>query len=198
MTDTERSDRDRMNGYSALLEFSATTPVESVDLALMREVAASSSPFDRTSRFHLTSSALIVDPDGKRVLLRWHGRHRRWMQVGGHGDPGELSPFAIAIREAIEESGLSDLSPYPTDEPEIVQVVVVDVPESADEESHRHGDIRYLMASAHPEAIRPESPDTPLRWCGIEEARGLVEEDNLRQLLDRTEQIFNRGARRDS
>lgn len=120
------------------------------------------------------------------------------MQVGGHGDPGELSPFAIAIREAIEESGLSDLSPYPTDEPEIVQVVVVDVPESADEESHRHGDIRYLMASAHPEAIRPESPDTPLRWCGIEEARGLVEEDNLRQLLDRTEQIFNRGARRDS
>jgi 8-oxo-dGTP pyrophosphatase MutT (NUDIX family) len=164
----------------------------------MRAVAASSSPFDRTSRFHLTSSALIVDPDGDRVLLRWHGRLRRWMQVGGHGDPGEFAPYAIALREAIEESGLSDLSPYPTDEPEIVQVVVVDVPESADEESHRHGDIRYLMASAHPEAIRPESPDTPLRWCGIEEARGLVEEENLRQLLDRTEQVLNRGARGDS
>jgi len=112
------------------------------------------------------------------------------MQVGGHGDPGELDPYEIARREATEESGLSELSPYPPGAPRVVQVVVVDVPASNDEAAHRHGDIRYLMASANPEAIRPESPATPLRWCSIEAAHLLVEEDNLHQLLELTDRLL--------
>ena len=37
----------------------------------------------------------------------------RWLQVGGHGDPGETDPLAIALREAREETGLTDLVPWP-------------------------------------------------------------------------------------
>jgi 8-oxo-dGTP pyrophosphatase MutT (NUDIX family) len=40
-----------------------------------------------------------------------------WLQVGGHGDPGEGDPLAIALREAAEETGLSDLVPWPDDSP---------------------------------------------------------------------------------
>jgi 8-oxo-dGTP pyrophosphatase MutT (NUDIX family) len=35
------------------------------------------------------------------------------LQVGGYGDPGENEPLEIALREAAEETGLSDLVPWP-------------------------------------------------------------------------------------
>ena len=50
------------------------------------------------------------------VLLRWHERQQAWLQVGGHGDPGEVDPFAIALREAEEETGLADLDVWPAAE----------------------------------------------------------------------------------
>jgi 8-oxo-dGTP pyrophosphatase MutT (NUDIX family) len=109
------------------------------------------------------------------------------MQVGGHGDAGELDPFAIALREAEEETGLRDLVAFPlTVRPTPLQVGVVDVGATASEPAHRHGDIRYVMATSSPESIVPESDDTPLRWCTIPEATDLVNEENLRVLLRRT------------
>jgi 8-oxo-dGTP pyrophosphatase MutT (NUDIX family) len=51
-------------------------------------------------------SALVVNPSSRHVLLRWHERIGRWMQVGGHGDPGEHDPWQVALREAREETGL--------------------------------------------------------------------------------------------
>src|SRR6516164_10493823 len=78
--------------------------------ALLR---AADDPWLRTLPLHLTGSALVVHPDSGRVLLRWHQRQQAWLQVGGHGDPGERDPLAIALREAREETGLPDLEPWP-------------------------------------------------------------------------------------
>src|SRR5688500_14085880 len=57
---------------------------------------------------HITASGFIVDAGGARVLLHHHRRLNRWLQMGGHLEPGE-TPGAAALREAGEESGLSDL-----------------------------------------------------------------------------------------
>src|SRR5215472_11148635 len=70
-------------------------------------------PWPRSLPLHITASALIVDPAGGRILLRWHLRQQAWLQVGGHGDPGENDPLHIALREAREETGLTDLAPWP-------------------------------------------------------------------------------------
>lgn len=54
---------------------------------------------------HLVSYAVLVDPEGRAVLL---GRHRKaglWLPTGGHVDPGE-HPLAAARREALEELGI--------------------------------------------------------------------------------------------
>ena len=72
----------------------------------------------RTGPEHFTASALVFTPDLSRTLLCFHGKGNMWVQLGGHMEPGDLSPAAGALREAREESGLDDfqfLTPTPID-----------------------------------------------------------------------------------
>src|SRR5271165_2535715 len=129
----------------------------------MRGLAESApDPWDRSLPVHFTASALVVHPESGRVLLRWHQRHQRWLQVGGHADPGERDPLLIALREAREETGLTDLVPWP-------------------DASIKH----VAMCSVAPGEARPESPDAELRWLTVDEARALVGTNNVRHTLDR-------------
>jgi 8-oxo-dGTP pyrophosphatase MutT (NUDIX family) len=175
-----------LNGYQA------TGETEAGDLRRMRQIAAEAAdPWSRSQLpLHFTGSALVVHPASRRVLLRWHFKHDRWLQVGGHGDPGETDPLQIALREAREETGLSDLVPWPDEK--LQHAVVCYVRSSGTEPEHEHGDLRYFLATSRPDAIAPENADSPLRWLTIEEARALVGDNNLRESLDRVERFFDR------
>lgn len=59
---------------------------------------------------HLTASALVVDALGGRVLLTLHRRFGRWLQTGGHCEPGDATLAAAARRESQEESGVAALA----------------------------------------------------------------------------------------
>jgi len=162
---------------------------EAADVGRTRELAASTAdPWLRSNPLHVTASALIVHPDSGRVLLRWHQRQHAWLQVGGHGDPGESDPLAIALREAREETGLSDLEPWP--DAELRQVVIVSVPASRKEPAHEHADIRFIFATHDPDAARAESPGAPVRWLPAREAVGATSEANLGDLLSRVERLL--------
>ena len=131
-----------------------------------------------------------MHPGTARVLLRWHQRQQAWLQVGGHGDPGETDPLAIVAREAEEETGLTDLVPWP--DGEIQQVVIVDVPPGKGEPAHQHADVRFFMATATPDAIRAENPQAQLRWLTLPAARDTTSEPNLREALARIEPLLTR------
>jgi 8-oxo-dGTP pyrophosphatase MutT (NUDIX family) len=139
---------------------------------------------------HVTASALIVHPPTARVMLRWHERQQAWLQVGGHGDPGETDPLAIALREAQEETGLADLAPWP--DAEIRHMVIVGVPPGKGEPAHEHADIRYIMATQAPDAARAENENAPLRWLSLAEAHDATSEPNLRETLDRAGRLLAR------
>ena len=175
------------NGW--LAEYEALGEAEAGDIVRMRKLAeAEQDPWLRSLPLHFTASALVVHPQSKRVLLRWHQRMRAWLQVGGHGDPGESDPLEIALREAREETGLADLMPWP--DATVRHVVVCHVPPGKGEPGHEHADLRYFMATRSPDAARPESPDAPLRWVTLDEARELVGTNNLRETLGRLERAF--------
>ncbi|WP_236710487.1 NUDIX domain-containing protein [Streptomyces sp. 150FB] len=173
----------------ALSGYTARDAAEAADVARVRALVSDiADPWPRTIPLHVTASAVIVHPGSGRVLLRWHEHMRSWLHVGGHGDPGESDPLVVALREGAEETGLTDLTPWP--DSSLVQVVVVSVPAKGDEPAHEHADLRYVLATDTPEAARAERPGAPLRWLLPEEARRTASEGNIREALARVETLL--------
>lgn len=192
---TRRSASPAAAGLLAALEsFEPATDAEARDVARVRALALEADPWTRAAPLHVTGSAIIVDPPARRVLLRWHQRMQGWLQVGGHADPGETEPFDIAIREAREETGLADLTPWPHPAPAIVQVTIVPVPAGKGEPAHHHADIRYVLATANPTALVPESEHARLAWLDIPAALARAGQDNLRTGLQRVDALFAAAA----
>ena len=160
---------------------------EATDVERVRDlIKQAEDPWSRENPLHLTASALIVHPASHRVLLRWHDRLGMWLQVGGHGDPGEHDPVEIVLREAREETGLTDLRLVS----DLMHVVVVHVPAAGGEPAHEHADLRYVLATDDPDSARPENPRSPLRWLGFDEARELMGQDILGETLSRAEKLM--------
>ena len=148
--------------------------------------------WSRTAPLHVTASALILEPSSRRVLLRWHERQQAWLQVGGHADPGEVDPLAVARREGAEETGLADLRPWPS--AEIQHVVIVAVPANALEPAHHHADVRFFFATDQPDLARPEGPAAPLAWLSPADAVARTAEANVKETIRRAAQAMAAAA----
>jgi 8-oxo-dGTP pyrophosphatase MutT (NUDIX family) len=169
----------------AIARHEAADAAEDADLVRIRGLLSTEqAPWSRDIPLHLTASALVIHPPSARVLLRWHAKQERWLQVGGHADPGESDPWVVALREAEEETGLTDLQPWPTLERALFQAAIVEVAPAPGESGHEHADLRYLLATDHPEQVLPELEGVPLRWLDIDAALELADA-GLERLLRR-------------
>jgi 8-oxo-dGTP pyrophosphatase MutT (NUDIX family) len=137
-------------------------------LAIMvAELGRLERPFDEDADLtHVTASAVVVGPRG--VVLHRHRRLHRWMQPGGHIDPGEAPEDAV-VRECVEETGLK--VSHPPSGPELVHVDVH--PAAA---GHVHLDLRYLLRAddADPSPGPGESPE--VAWFSWPDAEDMADE----------------------
>ena len=147
-------------------------------------VARHEQPFDRAIREgHLTGSAITVSADGSQVLLLHHRKLDRWLQPGGHGDPGETAGEQVALREAFEESGIAGLwldalAPRPLD------VDVHDIPARGDEPAHQHLDLRYLVRAPDGARASPALAELhEIRWVEWDGIKALDPDHGLRRAL---------------
>ncbi|MGI8880146.1 MAG: coenzyme F420-0:L-glutamate ligase [Jatrophihabitans sp.] len=121
---------------------------------------------------HLTASTVIYDPARDAVLLTLHPRVGRWLQVGGHCEPGDPTIAAAAAREALEESGLTGLQLDPVPISLHVHPITCSLGIAT-----RHFDVRFVAvaAGATDETRSDESID--LRWFRWDELpEGSVED----------------------
>lgn len=149
---------------AGLDDYERRWPAELADVALFRALLeAGAAAFHRERvEAHFTGSAWLISRDGKRVLLTHHRKLGRWLQLGGHSD-GDSDLAAVALREAEEESGLSDLR----GERAIFDIDRHRIPARGVEAAHWHCDVRYVIRCAGDEAfaVGPESLD--LAWRDI-------------------------------
>ncbi len=141
-------------------------------------------PFDRRiPEGHLTGSAVVVSAAGDRVLLLHHRKLGRWLQPGGHAEPGEADAERVALREAWEETGIHGLRLHPT-APRPLDVDVHPIPARRDEPAHRHLDLRYLVVAPAGVAPRRQAAEArALRWYAWDELSALALDPGLRRAL---------------
>mgnify|MGYP001209773807 FL=1 len=136
---------------------------------------------------HFTGSAWIVSPDRSKVLLTHHKKLNKWLQLGGHSD-GEKNLLEVAVREAKEESGLKIfkiLSEY------IFDLDIHKVPQFADEPSHYHYDVRFLLqANPEKELIIANHESHDLAWVPIHKIFNLNSEPSIKRMILKTKSLY--------
>lgn len=150
-------------------------------------------PFDRAiPEGHLTGSAITVSADGSRVLLLHHRKLDRWLQPGGHGDPGETTGEQVALREALEETGIAGLA---LDEraPRPLDVDVHQIPARGDEPAHEHLDLRYLVRAPEGARVLPALAELhEVRWVDWDATDALFPDHGLRRALAKARALVGR------
>jgi 8-oxo-dGTP pyrophosphatase MutT (NUDIX family) len=110
---------------------------------------------------HITASALVVDEGFTSTLLTLHPKVGRWLQLGGHIEPGDASVREAARREVIEESGLVPIRLTP------VPIHLDTHPVPCGGQQARHWDVQYL-AICRREAPIISSESLDVAWFPLD------------------------------
>lgn len=175
-----------MDILSALERYQPWNAQETQDCAELLRRLRSGEPLTTRDNLsaHLTASAWIVSPDRRQVLLAYHDLYDSWAWLGGHAD-GEADLLAVALREAKEESGLTELRPVSTDIYS-VEILAVNGHEKKGQyvPSHLHLNVTFLLEADPSAPIRSKSGENSrVCWFPIKDAASVSSEPWFRERI---------------
>ncbi len=122
---------------------------------------------------HVTASAFVVDRSHRELLLIHHGKLHRWLQPGGHIDPGE-DTMTAAIREVEEETGVVGV-PLGSG---VFDVDVHEIAEHGGRPPHLHYDVRFLLEATSNRLVHSDEVND-VRWVPFAEVSDLTKENSV-------------------
>ncbi len=129
---------------------------------------------------HFTASGFVLCPERRRVLLVFHDKLRRWLQPGGHVEPGDVDLAAAAEREVVEETGVSVAARLGRG---IFDVDIHNIGGNSKTGPHRHFDVRYAFLAGELE-LQP-SEMLGARWVELDGVRRLTDEESVLRCVER-------------
>jgi 8-oxo-dGTP pyrophosphatase MutT (NUDIX family) len=93
---------------------------------------------------------------------------------------GEPNTLNVALREAIEESGLKTIEPISED---IFDVDVHDIPARKNEPAHFHYDIRFLFEADDKEKLIITNESNDLRWIPLDRMEEYTTEESVMRMV---------------
>ncbi len=130
---------------------------------------------------HVTGSAWVVNRQRTHTLLVHHAKLGKWLQPGGHCD-GNADVLAVALREALEETGLT-ASPVT---PRVFDVDTHEIPARKEEPAHIHYDVRFLLEADGALAPVVSEESHEVRWVALDEVANLNTDQSVLRLVAKT------------
>jgi 8-oxo-dGTP pyrophosphatase MutT (NUDIX family) len=133
---------------------------------------------------HLTGSAWVLNKVRTHTLLTEHRKLKKWLQLGGHAD-GELDLLEVAKREALEESGLKEISPIFR---EIFDIDIHKIPArpQANEPEHFHFDCRFVFECHGSEDFVVSHESLTLQWIPLVSLEDFSKEESVLRMKRKT------------
>jgi 8-oxo-dGTP pyrophosphatase MutT (NUDIX family) len=182
------ADSPSRNDFIAELSaYRAEDPREArMSRALLRFVLAEPDCFERSLlQGHVTGSAWIVDRALQATLLTHHRKLGKWLQLGGHAD-GDTDVRRVALREAREESGLTNVVPARVG---IYDVDIHQIPARGIEPAHLHYDVRFAFFADPAEPLQLSDESHALAWVRLDEVRALDVDESVLRLVAKTPRL---------
>ncbi|NYG60510.1 ADP-ribose pyrophosphatase YjhB (NUDIX family) [Nocardioides daedukensis] len=122
---------------------------------------------------HVTAGTLVLSHDGQAVLLNLHRKAKRWFAFGGHCEEQDETLAGVALREALEESGLSSLDFIATP----VQLDEHAVPFCDPRGTVAHLDVRFVAVAPEGAAHAASDESLDVRWWPVDQLPEGLEDD---------------------
>lgn len=135
---------------------------------------------------HLTSSAFVLNKQRTKVVMIYHNIYNSWGWMGGHAD-GDPDLLAVAIKEALEESGLKNVKPISED------IFVLDtlpvlghVKRGLYVPAHVHLSVAYVFEADEKQNLHiQEEENSGVKWVDVNQMVELSIEPHMKYLFDK-------------
>ena len=135
---------------------------------------------------HFTASGFIVNKDLTKTLMIHHNIYNSWGWTGGHVD-GETDVLLVAMKEAREETGVSQVVPLN----ETIQALdIIPVwPHNKNGKpisAHLHLNVTYLLVADESEKLMVKHDEnSDVKWIPLEEVSHYCSEPEMMLIYDK-------------
>ena len=144
---------------------------------------------------HFTASAWIVNRGRDKVLMVYHNIYDSWSWTGGHAD-GENNLLSVACREAMEETGLTQVTPL-SDAIFSLEILGVNGHTKRGQyvSSHVHWNVTYLLEADDSAPIhRNEDENRDVAWFPLNAAVSASGEPWMRSIYQKLNEKLYSGT----
>ncbi len=135
---------------------------------------------------HLTATAWITNQKRDKILMVHHNIYDEWSWVGGHAD-GEVDLLKVAMREAMEETGIQNIRPITE---KIFTLDVLSVFGHTKKEqyvsAHQHLNLTYFFEASEEDELKiKRDENSGVRWLAKDEVLDCKREPYMRRIYEK-------------